>query len=172
MDQTARAHGYEPRILPAVNATNEAQKKVLFTKIQNRLGDIKGTTIAIWGLAFKPNTDDMREASSLVLIRALLEVGARVRSHDPQSMEVARRTLYDTEGIEFSDDPYTTLDGADALAIVTEWKTFRSPDFSRIKNALSEPIVFDGRNLYDPVAVATTGIEYHAIGRPVAYPNK
>lgn len=172
IEQTARAHGYEPQILPAVDAVNEAQKEVLFTKIQNRLGDLKGTTIAIWGLSFKPNTDDMREASSLVLIRNLLDAGAKVRAHDPESMEVARRGLDYTEGVEFCDDPYIAIAGADALAIVTEWKAFRSPDFSRIKDALTDPVIFDGRNLYDPAAVATGGIEYHAIGRQVAYPNK
>jgi len=172
IDQTARAHGYEPRILPAVDATNEAQKEVLFTKIQDRLGDLVGKTIAIWGLAFKPNTDDMREASSLVLIRNLLEVGARVRAHDPESMKAARGMLATSEGVEFCDDPFTALDSSDALAIVTEWKAFRSPDFARVKEALSEPIIFDGRNLYDPAAVTAAGIEYHAIGRPVAYPNK
>jgi UDPglucose 6-dehydrogenase len=171
-EQTARAHGYEPRILPAVDATNEAQKEVLFSKIQNRLGNLEGKTIAIWGLAFKPNTDDMREASSLVLIRALLDVGAKVRAYDPESMEIARGILANAEGVEFCDDPYTALEGSDALAIVTEWKAFRSPDFGSVRELLTEPLIFDGRNLYDPAAVAAAGIEYHAIGRPVAEPNK
>jgi UDPglucose 6-dehydrogenase len=166
VEQTARAHGYTPRILPAVDAVNEAQKEVLFLKIKNRLGELTGKTIAVWGLAFKPNTDDMREASSLVLIRALLEAGATVRAHDPESMPVARAMV--GEGVEFCDDPYTALEGADALAIVTEWKAFRSPDFARIKTALNEPVIFDGRNLYDPAVVSAAGLEYHAIGRPVA----
>ena len=99
INQTARAHGYEPQILPAVDATNEAQKDVLFAKIKNRLGELGGKTIAIWGLAFKPNTDDMREASSLVLIRSLLAVGAKVRAHDPESMEIARGMLANAEGV-------------------------------------------------------------------------
>jgi UDPglucose 6-dehydrogenase len=166
VEQTARAHGYTPRILPAVDAANEAQKEVLFAKIKNRLGELRGKTIAVWGLAFKPNTDDMREASSLALIRALLEAGATVRAHDPESMPVARAMV--GEGVEFCDDPYAALDGADALAIVTEWKAFRSPDFARIKSALAEPVIFDGRNLYDPAVVSAAGLEYHAIGRPVA----
>ena len=164
--QTARVHDYEPRILPAVDAANEAQKEVLFAKIQNRLGDLNGKTVAIWGLSFKPNTDDMREASSLVLIRALLEAGAKVRAHDPESMKAAELVLAVGGKVEFYDDPYTALEGGDALAIVTEWKAFRSPDFSRVKELLAEPLIFDGRNLYEPVAVTTAGIEYHSIGRP------
>jgi len=168
IEQTARAHGYKPRILPAVDATNEAQKEVLFTKIENRLGGLEDKTIAVWGLAFKPNTDDMREASSLVLIRNLLDAGAKVRAYDPESMEIARGLLANAEEVEFCEDPYTTLAGADALAIVTEWKAFRSPDFARVKELLSASLIFDGRNLYDPVAVATAAIEYHSIGRPPA----
>lgn len=170
VEQTARANGYSPRILPAVGAANEAQKEVLFAKIKKRLGELRGKTIAVWGLAFKPNTDDMREASSLVLIRSLLAAGATVRAHDPESMPVARAML--GESVEFCDEPYAALEGADALAIVTEWKAFRSPDFARIKNALNEPVIFDGRNLYDPAAVAAAGLEYQAIGRPVANATK
>ncbi|MBC8324018.1 MAG: UDP-glucose/GDP-mannose dehydrogenase family protein [Verrucomicrobia subdivision 3 bacterium] len=170
VEQTARANGYSPRILLAVGAANEAQKEVLFAKIKKRLGELRGKTIAVWGLAFKPNTDDMREASSLVLIRSLLAAGATVRAHDPESMPVARAML--GESVEFCDEPYAALEGADALAIVTEWKAFRSPDFARIKNALNEPVIFDGRNLYDPAAVAAAGLEYQAIGRPVANATK
>jgi len=170
VEQTARNHGYEPRILPAIDAANEAQKKVLYSKIQNRLKDLHGKQIAVWGLAFKPNTDDMREAPSLVLIRSLLEAGARVRVHDPEAMEAARQVL-GTDFIEYVTDPIEALTGADALAIVTEWKAFRSPDFSRIKKVMKEPLIFDGRNLYDPETVATAGIEYHAIGRPPAKPT-
>jgi len=170
VEQTARAHGYTPRILPAVDAANEAQKQVLIQKIKKRLGELRGKTIAVWGLAFKPNTDDMREASSLVLIRALLEAGATARAHDPESMPVARAMV--GEGVEFCDDPYAAIEGADALAIVTEWKAFRSPDFARIKIALAEPVIFDGRNLYDPAVVSAAGLEYHAIGRPVAKAKK
>ena len=165
IEQTARAFDYQPRILPAVDATNEAQKEVLFTKIKDRLGDLSGKTIAIWGLSFKPNTDDMREAASLVLIRALLESGAGVRAYDPEAMATAKGVIGEVDSIEFCDGPYETLEGSDALAIVTEWKTFRSPDFSRIKEMLSTPLIFDGRNLYDPKSVADSGIEYHSIGR-------
>ena len=162
--QTARAHGYEPRILPAVDATNERQKEVLFSKIKGRFDNLKGKQITIWGLAFKPNTDDMREASSLVLIRRLLEAGARVKAHDPEAMKVAQAEL-NADAIEYYEDPYEALNGSDALAIVTEWKAFRSPDFSRLKNLLKTPIIFDGRNLFDPKAVGLSGIEYHSIGR-------
>lgn len=162
--QTARAHGYEPRILPAVDATNERQKEVLFSKIKGRFDNLKGKQITIWGLAFKPNTDDMREASSLVLIRRLLEAGARVKAHDPEAMKVAQAEL-SADAIEYYEDPYEALNGSDALAIVTEWKAFRSPDFSRLKNSLKTPIIFDGRNLFDPKAVGLSGIEYHSIGR-------
>ena len=165
VDQTARAHGYEPRILPAVDATNEAQKKVLFSKIQDRLGDLSGKQIAVWGLAFKPNTDDMREASSLVLIRFLLQAGAQVHAHDPEAMELAEKVI-DSPSVHFFEDPYEALKGSDSLAILTEWKAYRSPDFSKIKDCLNEPLIFDGRNLYDPNTVNDAGFDYYAIGRP------
>ena len=168
--QTARAHGYEPRILPAVDAANEAQKEVLFTKIQNRLEDLEGKTIAIWGLSFKPNTDDMREASSLVLIRRLLDMGACVRAHDPEAMTSAKEQIGHS-AVQFFTSPYEALAGSDALAIMTEWKAFRSPDFVRIREALKMPLIFDGRNLFEPSSVAASGIEYHAIGRPVVMPD-
>ena len=163
--QTARAHGYEPRILPAVDATNESQKEVLFSKIKGRFDSLKGKQITIWGLAFKPNTDDMREAPSLVLIRGLLEAGARVKAHDPEAVKTAQGEL--NEGaIECFEDPYEALNGSDALTIVTEWKAFRNPDFSRLKNALKTPIIFDGRNLFGPEDMNHFGIEYHSVGRP------
>jgi UDPglucose 6-dehydrogenase len=114
----------------------------------------------------------MREASSLVLIRALLAAGAQVRAHDPEAMEVARDQLESAKGVAFCDSPLAALQGANALAIVTEWKAFRSPDFDVIRAVLKEPLIFDGRNLYDPAKVAVAGIEYHAIGRPVAHPAK
>ena len=165
--QTARAHGYEPRILPAVDATNESQKEVLFSKIKGRFDNLKGRQITVWGLAFKPNTDDMREASSLVLIRRLLEAGARVKAHDPEAMKAAQAEL-SGGSIEYFEDPYEALNGSDALAIVTEWKAFRSPDFSRLKNSLKTPIIFDGRNLFDSRVLGLSGIEYHSIGRATA----
>ena len=165
IEQTARALGHQPRILPAVDAVNEAQKEVLYTKIEKRLGDLSQKAIAIWGLSFKPNTDDMREAASLVLIRALLKSGAKVRAYDPEAMDAAKAALGDKSSIEYCDEPYKALEGSEALAIVTEWKAFRSPDFFRIKEMLKTPIIFDGRNLYDPKMVADAGIEYHSIGR-------
>ena len=167
VDQTARAHGYEPRILPAVDAVNEGQKEVLFSKIKNRLGDLSGKQITIWGLAFKPNTDDIREASSLVLIRRLLKAGARVKAHDPEAMKAAQAEL-SSGAIGYYEDPYEALNVSDALAIATEWKAFRSPDFSRLKNALKTPIIFDGRNLFDIKDMGRIGIEYHSVGRPVS----
>ena len=165
--QTARAHGYEPRILPAVDATNESQKEVLFSKIKGRFDNLKGKQITVWGLAFKPNTDDMREAASLVLIRGLLEAGARVKAHDPQAMKAAQAVL-GAGTIEYFEDPYEALSGSDALTIVTEWKAFRNPDFSRLKNALKTPIIFDGRNLFSPKDMGHIGIEYHSVGRLAA----
>ena len=167
LTETSKAHGYKPHILPAVDATNEAQKEVLFSKIKGRFGDLKGKQITIWGLAFKPNTDDIREASSLVLIRRLLESGARVKAHDPQAMKAAQTEL-SAGAIEYFEDPYEALSGSDALTIITEWKAFRSPDFSRLKNALKTPIIFDGRNLFGTEDMGLTGIEYHSVGRPVS----
>ena len=137
---------------------------MLFSKIKGRFDNLKGKQITIWGLAFKPNTDDMREASSLVLIRSLLEAGARVKAHDPEAMKVAQAEL-GSDAIEYYEDPYEALNESDALAIVTEWKAFRSPDFSRLKNSLKTPIIFDGRNLFDSKAIGLSGIEYHSIGR-------
>ena len=147
---------------------NASQKQILIPKITRDFSeDLSGHRFAIWGLAFKPNTDDIREASSLVLIRSLLEAGAKVRTHDPEAMG-AMSSLLGADAITCVDDPMEALDGADALAIVTEWKTFRSPDFNRIKKSMKAPLIFDGRNLYDPETVANAGIEYHAIGRPPA----
>jgi len=166
--QAARNQGYEPQILPAVDVINESQKKVLFSKIQRRFGDLTGKTIAVWGLAFKPNTDDVREASSLVLIRALLAAGANVCAHDPEAMKAARMALGDELNLEFCPDAYDSLKGADALAIVTEWKEFRCPDFERIKAAMKTKVIFDGRNLFEPAFMAEVGIEYHSIGRILA----
>ena len=175
--RTAAASGKAMRVLEAVEAVNEAQKRVLGDKVVRRFGeDLSGRTFAIWGLAFKPNTDDMREAPSRVLARELVSRGASLRVHDPVAMQEARRALaQDLAGIEggfervtFCDAQMETLDGADALAIVTEWKVFRSPDFAQIRRRLKTPVVFDGRNLYEPAAMQEAGIEYHAIGRPAA----
>ncbi|AQV93159.1 UDP-glucose 6-dehydrogenase [Cupriavidus necator] len=172
--RTAADHGKPMRVLEAVEAVNDAQKRVLGDKIVRRFGDdLAGRTFAIWGLAFKPNTDDMREAPSRVLARELVSRGASLRVHDPVSMAEARRVLdadlADLPGsaarVSFHEHQMDALDGADALAIVTEWKVFRSPDFGQIKQRLKTPVIFDGRNLYEPEAMAELGIEYLAIGR-------
>ena len=175
--RTAAASGKPMRVLEAVEAVNDAQKRVLGDKVVQRFGeDLSGRTFAIWGLAFKPNTDDMREAPSRVLARDLVSRGASLRVHDPVAMQEARRALAQDlaeieggfERVTFCDAQMETLDGADALAIVTEWKVFRSPDFAQIRRRLKTPVVFDGRNLYEPAAMQEAGIEYHAIGRPAA----
>ncbi len=162
--KTAHDAGQELQLLTAVEAANEAQKRVLPEKIVKRFGaDLSGRRFALWGLAFKPNTDDMREAPSLVLIEDLLARGAAVCAFDPVAMSEARRLLGDR--VDFADTPLSALAGADALLVVTEWKEFRSPDFAAIKSRLKQPVIFDGRNLYDPVHLAGAGIECHAIGR-------
>ena len=156
------------QVLKAVETANDAQKHVLGKKIKNRFGEnLRGFHFAIWGLAFKPNTDDMREASSLVLIADLLAAGATVTVYDPVAMQEAQRILSVShpEGIEYSENPDAALQGADALVIVTEWKEFRSPDFELMKKSLKNPVIFDGRNIYSPKMVRELGFEYMAIGR-------
>ena len=164
--RTAHEADMDLLILDAVERANAAQKQVLPAKILKRFGaELKGLNFALWGLAFKPNTDDMREAPSRVLIAALLEHGASVTAYDPVAMDEARH-IYKTESrVRFADTPMAALEGADALAIVTEWKEFRSPDFQRMKQVLRTPAIFDGRNLYDPAEVRTNGLEYYPIGR-------
>jgi UDPglucose 6-dehydrogenase len=166
----AEAQDYEPRVLRAVEDRNAAQKRVLFEKIVHRFGtDLSGRTFSVWGLAFKPGTDDMREASSIVLLQALIGAGARVTAHDPVAMAAARRELpaawFSSGQLRLVDDQYECLKGADALALVTEWKPFRHPDFGRMRALMKNPVIFDGRNQYDPRAMRESGIEYHAIGR-------
>jgi UDPglucose 6-dehydrogenase len=156
----------ELKVLRAVEDANEAQKQVLVNKIVRRFGeDLAGRRFAVWGLAFKPNTDDMREASSRVLIAELLARGARVAVYDPVAMDEARRIFGDEPRISYASTPLHALEGADALAIVTEWKEFRSPDFAHLRATLSTPIIFDGRNLYDPALVRAAGLDYEPIGR-------
>ena len=145
---------------------NQRQKLRLFEKVVDYFnGDLEGKTFAIWGLAFKPNTDDMREASSRTLIEQLLGKGARVRAFDPVAMEEARRIFVDQPELQLVKGPEEALQGADALVIVTEWNVFRSPDFDLIKATLTHPAIFDGRNLYDPVSLKAMGFEYFGIGR-------
>ena len=164
--RTAGEAGVKLLILDAVERANAAQKQVLAAKILKRFGaDLKGLNFAIWGLAFKPNTDDMREASSRVLVAELLARGAGVTAYDPVAMDEARRIYRAERRVRFAESPMAALEGADALAIVTEWKEFRSPDFQRVKAMLRTPAIFDGRNLYDPVEVRRNGLEYYPIGR-------
>jgi len=166
----ANAVGVPPRMLEAVDAVNEAQKKNLGEMILTHFGeDLSGKTIAVWGGAFKPRTDDVREAPSLVLIQNLLDRGAAVRLHDPEAMPNLRQAF--GEALTFCDRPYGTLEGADALAIVTEWNEFRHPDFDLMRRLLAEPVIFDGRNLYDPAAMAGHAFTYHSIGRPAVNPK-
>lgn len=174
LEHTARDYGQELHILRAVEQVNKQQKHVLGKKIVARFGEtLQGRHFAIWGLAFKPNTDDMREASSRVLLNELIKRGATVAVYDPVAMKEAKRVLaLDFAGndgalarVRFCPDPMETLQDADALAIVTEWKAFRSPDFDQLKKRLRNPVIFDGRNLFEPQIMADIDIEYHGIGR-------
>jgi len=164
--RTASESGRDLKVLQAVEDANDAQKQVLVSKIVRRFGeDLSGKRFAVWGLAFKPNTDDMREASARVLIGELLARGASVTAYDPVAMTEARRVFGDEPRIGYAENPDEALVGADALAIVTEWKEFRSPDFARIASTLKTPVIFDGRNLYEPKLVRDAGIDYQPIGR-------
>jgi len=162
--RTATEHGSTLAVLDAVECTNERQKKRLFEKLEKALdGHVAGKHIAVWGLAFKPNTDDMREAPSLTLIDALLVANATVTAHDPAAMEETRRKIGDS--IQYAKSNYDALEGADALVVVTDWNEYRHPDFARIKGTLRHPIVIDGRNLYNPAKMKALGFEYDSIGR-------
>jgi len=163
--RSAAEVGYDADMLAAVEAVNYRQKQVLFKKIQAHFGKLDGLVIAVWGLAFKPNTDDMREAPSRVLIEALWAAGATVRAYDPVAMPETRRIYGERADLTLCRSSPHALEGADALAIVTEWREFRSPDFNDMKKALRSPVVFDGRNLYDPASMARAGFSYYAIGR-------
>ncbi len=167
LQRTARQDGgIELKVLNAVEEANEAQKHILGAKIKARFGnDLTGRRIALWGLAFKPNTDDMREAPSRYLLADLFAAGATVTAYDPVAMEEARRIFGNEPRLAYGDDPLSSLDGADALVIVTEWKVFRSPDFDTVKAKLKQPLIFDGRNLYDPKTMAEMGFTYLPIGR-------
>jgi len=166
LQHSASELGTPLKLLAAVEAVNDAQKSVLVDKIVGRLGgDLTGRRFALWGLAFKPNTDDMREAPSRVVIDALAARGATVTAYDPVAMPEAKRALGTPAHLTYADSPQAACDGADALVVVTEWKEFRSPDFARLKKQLKEPLIFDGRNLYEPAMVRDAGLEYFAIGR-------
>ncbi|WP_374319633.1 UDP-glucose/GDP-mannose dehydrogenase family protein [Aquabacterium sp.] len=164
--KTATDEGHDLKVLKAVEAANDHQKTVLVDKIAKRFGaDLSGKHFALWGLAFKPNTDDMREATSRVVISELFNRGATVTAYDPVAMEEAKRIFGDEPRLRYAESPMDALKGADALVIVTEWKEFRSPDFDRIKAELKTPVVFDGRNLYEPALVKASGLDYAPIGR-------
>lgn len=163
---SARQTGLRAELLEAVESVNARQKQVLFNKIAKYFdGRLAGRTIALWGLAFKPNTDDMREASSRVLMESLWEAGASVRAFDPEAREETRRIYGDRPDLVLCERSEEALEGADALAVVTEWHEFRSPDFEMVRGKLAEPVIFDGRNLYDPELMARLGIRYYGIGR-------
>ncbi len=165
--KTASDAGQGLKVLQAVEDANDAQKLVLVEKIVNRFGaDLSGKKFALWGLAFKPNTDDMREATSRVVIDELFKRGATVTAYDPVAINEARRIFGDEARLAYANSPMHALEGADALLIVTEWKEFRSPDFERIKSVLKSPVIVDGRNLYDPKLPRSFGLEYLPIGRP------
>jgi UDPglucose 6-dehydrogenase len=172
--RTAREHGQTLRVLEAVEAVNHDQKQVLVNKIFAKYGPkLAGKTFALWGLAFKPNTDDMRDAPSRVIISALLRAGASINAHDPVAQEEAKRVLAQDladapkllQNLQFADKAMETVQGADALIIVTEWKAYRSPNWTALKAAMKEPVVFDGRNLYEPQEMKENGMAYVAIGR-------
>jgi UDPglucose 6-dehydrogenase len=168
---TARDAGFEPGILAAVEDRNEAQKAVLFDKItRHYAGALDGRTFALWGLAFKPNTDDMREAASRALMEALWAAGARVQAFDPEAMEEAQRLYGDRDDLTLAGTKEAALKGADALVVLTEWQVFRAPDFELIASRLSAPVIFDGRNLFDPARMARKGFAYYAIGRGLSEP--
>jgi len=163
----AHQRGLSARMMESVDAVNEAQKEVMVRKILDHFrGEARGKTVAVWGLAFKPKTDDIREAPALVLIDALLGAGVVLRVHDPEALPNVRALYGDR--LAYCDRPYGALEGADALAIVTEWNEFRNPDFSVMRRLLNHPVIFDGRNLYDPTRMAAMGITYHGIGRAPA----
>ncbi|UAY54751.1 UDP-glucose dehydrogenase family protein [Arachidicoccus terrestris] len=162
--RTGKDHQYPLRLLEAVEAVNDAQKKVLFDKINRHYDQsLEGKTIAVWGLAFKPNTDDMREAPALVLIEALLASGAKVQVYDPEAMKEARKVLSDK--VKWAEDVYDSVKGADAIALITEWNAFRLPNWNQIKSLMQTPVVFDGRNIYDDVQLTKAGFIYYGIGQ-------
>ena len=166
LERTAREHNYQPHLIQAVERVNDDQKTVLFHRIHDYFnGRLLGRTIALWGLSFKPNTDDMREAPARVLMEALWQEGACVRAFDPEAMDECRRIYGERGDLELCSTPEEALIGADALAVVTEWKVFRSPDFDLIRERLAEPVIFDGRNIYNATRMAERGFTYYSIGR-------
>jgi UDPglucose 6-dehydrogenase len=169
LQSTAKQHGMALEVLAAVEAVNDAQKRILVDRIVERLGvDLGGRRFALWGLAFKPDTDDMREAPSRAIIDGLGSLGATIAAYDPVAMDEARRIYANAPHVSLAATPAGACDNADALVIVTEWKEFRGQDFATLRGRLRMPLVFDGRNLYDPALVRAAGLEYFSIGRPPA----
>ncbi|MHB1735240.1 MAG: UDP-glucose dehydrogenase family protein [Acidithiobacillus sp.] len=167
LEYSARQHDFDVPLLAAVEKVNNRQKRLLEQKVVQALGeDLTGKAIAVWGLAFKPNTDDMREAPSRVLMEALWRRGAHVQAFDPVAMDEARRLYGEQRALQLCLDPYAACERADALVICTEWQQFRSPDFARMRSLLRQSLIIDGRNIYDPTTVRAEGFTYHAIGRP------
>lgn len=171
LSKTGELVDYEMELVNAVNAVNLRQKQVMFRKVQTYFGNLSGKTIAIWGLAFKPNTDDVREAPSRDLMEALWEAGVHVRAHDPEAMDTIRACYGEPENLVYCRSPMEAVQGADALAILTEWKLYHSPNFDELAKQLRAKVIFDGRNLFDPKLVTRFGLEYHCIGRPIAKPE-
>jgi UDPglucose 6-dehydrogenase len=164
--RSAKSAGHSPDLLNAVEAVNTRQKQVLVDKMNRHFDNkLSGRTVALWGLAFKPNTDDMREAPARTIVEQLHKAGAKVRAYDPVASEEARRIFGERADFKICTNAYEAAEGADALAIATEWQEFRSPDFDRLRQILKSPLIFDGRNLYDPSVVSRFGFTYYAIGR-------
>lgn len=166
MIKTATDAGYDPVLLKSVEEVNNNQKQYLSNKIKSVLGnDLTGVTFAIWGLSFKPETDDMREAPSITIIKELLDAGAKINAYDPKSMDIAKEFYFKDLDINYCNNKYEAIEGADVLVIVTEWKEFRSPDFKKIKSNLSKNIIFDGRNQFKNSLMEKMGIKYYAVGK-------
>lgn len=165
LGHTANQLGYEAEMINAIQNVNDHQKYLIFQKIKRHFGELSGRTIALWGLAFKPNTDDMREAPSRTIMEALWQAGATVRAHDPEAMDEARRIYGERDDLVLCADPETTAAGADALVVITEWQVYRSPDFGRLRELLASPVLFDGRNIYSPASLVRHGFQYYGIGR-------
>jgi len=162
--KTAHDNGYELNVIKAVEKANEYQKNIIFKKMSGHFkNDFKNKVIGIWGIAFKPKTDDIREASSLILIEQLLAAGAKIKSYDPAAMDEAKRQIGDR--IEFCSDPYEAIAGADAMALMTEWSEFHLPEFNRMAELMKSKVIFDGRNIYDPAELKRLGFTYYGIGR-------
>lgn len=168
LERTARSYGYNAQLLASVEAVNDSQKQVVVNKILKHYnGDVQGKTFALWGLSFKPNTDDMREASSRVVIESLWAKGAKFKAYDPQAMHETQRIYGQRDDLVLVDSPESAVEAVDALIVMTEWNVFRSPDFSELKQKMKVPVIFDGRNIYNPELLHEYGFVYHSIGRQV-----